>query len=182
MAALADEYLPSYTYDDYCQWEGEWELIGGIAYAMAPSPILTHQALASLLIQSIGKSLDDCTECMVVSEMDYKLADDTVLRPDIALICGQKEGAYIYKAPELIIEIVSPSTAVRDEKLKLSLYEAEKIPWYILLYPEDLRAKIFTLDGNRYEKVADVLEGSMDFDRIPCMATIDFDFVFERFR
>ena len=34
-----------YTYDDYIKWEGDWELIDGIAYAMAPSPLKTHQNL-----------------------------------------------------------------------------------------------------------------------------------------
>ena len=182
MGALAETYLPDYTYEDYRQWEGDWELIGGVAYAMAPSPILTHQALSSLLIQSLGKDLENCPECMVVSEMDYKLADDTVLRPDIALVCGQKEGAYIHTAPDLIIEVVSPSTASRDEKLKFSLYEAEKVRWYVLLYPEDLRAKIYHLEGSRYDKVADVLEGVFQFQETTCPVSIDFDFVFARFR
>ena len=34
-----------YTYDDYIHWEGDWELIDGIAYAMAPSPLKSHQNL-----------------------------------------------------------------------------------------------------------------------------------------
>ena len=119
---------------------------------------------------------------MVVSQMDYKIADDTILRPDIALVCGQKDGAYIKKNPELIVEIVSPSSAMRDEKIKFSLYEAEKVPFYVLLYPEDLKAKIYALQGNKYEKISDLLEGSFNFEGIECNAKIDFDFVFERFR
>jgi len=182
MGALAETWLPDYTYEDYRQWEGDWELIGGVAYAMAPSPILTHQALSMLLGTSLTKNLENCPECMVVSEMDYKLADDTVLRPDIALVCGQKEGAYIHSAPELIVEVVSPATASRDEKIKFALYEAEKVRWYILLYPEDLRAKIYRLEGSRYDKVADVLEGTFRFEGTTCPVSIDFDFVFERFR
>jgi len=39
------KYLPSYTYEDYKSWEGDWELINGIPYAMAPSPIKIHQKL-----------------------------------------------------------------------------------------------------------------------------------------
>ena len=39
---------------------------------------------------------------MVVSEMDYKIADDTIVRPDIALVCGQKDGAYIKKVQNLL--------------------------------------------------------------------------------
>ena len=182
MGLLKEEYLPNYTYDDYIHWEGDWELIEGVAYAMAPSPILTHQAISSLLIQTIGESLKNCKKCIVVSEMDYKLSDDTVLRPDIALVCGQKEGTYIKKSPELIVEIVSKSSASRDEKIKYSLYQAEKVPYYILLYPDDLKAKIYELQNNKYEKIIDLLEGTFDFKMLGCDANIDFDFVFERFR
>jgi len=110
------------------------------------------------------------------------LADDTILRPDIALVCGQKSGAYIKKDPELIVEIVSKSSAVRDEKIKDQLYQNEKVKYYVLLYPEDLKAKIYKLQNGKYEKIVDLLNGSFDFKNIECNATIDFDFVFERFR
>ncbi|HIP59675.1 MAG TPA: Uma2 family endonuclease [Campylobacterales bacterium] len=182
MSAVKKEYLPEYTYNDYINWEGDWELINGIAYAMAPSPILTHQAISSLLIQSLGGNLKECKNCMVVSEMDYKLSNDTILRPDIALICGQKEGKYIKKSPELIIEIVSQTSAKRDEEIKFDLYESEKIKYYILLYPQDLKAKIYELQHNKYEKIVDILDGSFEFKDIECNAKIDFNFVFERFR
>ena len=46
MGARKLEYLPYYTYEDYKEWEGDWELIEGVPYAMAPSPMKTHQALA----------------------------------------------------------------------------------------------------------------------------------------
>ena len=182
MGLRREDYLPHYRYDDYIQWEGNWELINGIAYAMSPSPIFTHQALSSLFIQSIGESLKNCKECMIVSEMDYKLADDTIVRPDIALVCGQSKGAYIKKAPELIVKIVSQSSVTRDEKLKFSLYQTEKVKYYILLYSEDLKAKIYELQDNRYEKIIDLLEGSFEFENFECNVKVDFDFVFERFR
>ena len=34
-----------YTYDDYCQWKGDWELIDGVPLAMAPAHMIQHQAL-----------------------------------------------------------------------------------------------------------------------------------------
>jgi len=104
------------------------------------------------------------------------------VRPDIALICGQKNGSYIKKAPELMVEIVSKSSAKRDEKIKHQLYQNERVKYYMLLYLEDLKAKIYKLKNGRYEKVVDLLNGSFDFKDIECTATINFDFVFERFR
>ena len=93
-AVTKEEYRPYYTYEDYKEWEGDWELIGGNAYAMAPSPRFNHQSIASLLIQSIGESIRSCKNCMVVFEMDYKISDDTILRPDIALVWAERGSIY----------------------------------------------------------------------------------------
>ena len=41
--ALRKQDLPDYSYSDYVKWEGRWELISGIPYAMSPSPIFFHQ-------------------------------------------------------------------------------------------------------------------------------------------
>lgn len=70
---------------------------------------------------------------------------------------------------------------MRDEKIKFELYETDKVKYYILLYPEDLKAKIYKLENSKYEKIVDLLEGSFIFEEIGCKAKIDFDFVFERF-
>jgi Uma2 family endonuclease len=182
MGVLKEEYLPHYTYSDYILWEGKWELINGIAYAMAPSPMFSHQAISTLIGSSLTKSLQGCKQCMVVAEMDYKLADDTIVRPDISLVCGQTEGTYIKTSPELIVEVVSNSSTLRDEKIKFNLYEKEKVTYYVLLYPEDLKAKIYHLKNGSYEKITDILEGNFAFQGLTCNTTIDFDFVFERFR
>jgi len=45
MGLLRDDF-PHYTYDDYKIWEGNWELIDGIAYTMAPSPIFEYQDIS----------------------------------------------------------------------------------------------------------------------------------------
>jgi len=47
MGVLREEDLPSYTYEDYKLWEGDWELIYGVPYAMAPAPMIKHQAISS---------------------------------------------------------------------------------------------------------------------------------------
>ena len=56
MAALRNGDLPSCSYDDYIQWEGEWELIDGIAYAVSPAPV-KRQTLRILLVHSLSTSL-----------------------------------------------------------------------------------------------------------------------------
>jgi hypothetical protein len=45
--SLVYKILPHYTYEEFCQWEGRWEIIEGIPYAMSPSPVPKHQRVAN---------------------------------------------------------------------------------------------------------------------------------------
>jgi Uma2 family endonuclease len=176
---VAIEY---YSYDDYVQWEGNWELINGIPMAMSPAPMRRHQSIASEIIRYIGNQLDTCPFCEVLGELDYKVNDDTVLRPDIVLTCGETNEAYLTKAPEIVVEIISKSTAKRDEKYKFDIYEAEKVKYYILVYPDDLKAKIYKLDGRTYDKQGDFLFDSYIFEETNCKVELNFTKIFKRFR
>jgi len=88
MGALTLEDI-HYTYDDYKLWEGKWELYDGIAVAMSPAPTRKHQSLASEIIYNIREELDECPKCEVLGEVDYKVSNDTILRPDVVLTCGE---------------------------------------------------------------------------------------------
>ncbi len=178
--ACQDEFL--YTYDDYAQWEGDWELIDGVPIAMSPAPTKKHQGLTSELIFQLKKQLVGCAECEVFGEVDYKIDENTVVRPDVVLTCGDEGEAYLTKAPEIVVEIISPSTARKDEHHKFALYEAEKVPYYLLIYPEDLRAKLYKLDGNGYDKQGDFFKESYIFSGLGCEVRLDFDHVFRRYR
>ncbi len=180
MAAALRVEPEYYTYNDYQHWQGDWELIGGIPYAMAPSPMFNHQYLLTIITAELFNQLIDCTQCKVVVEMDYKIKEDTIVRPDIAVVCGQKEGAYITKRPELIVEIVSPKQAKRDEEIKFSLYEAEGVSFYILAYPHDKRAKIYELTDQGYKKMGDFLDETAKLTIQECEVSIDFKKIFSR--
>ena len=56
---LAKKYPPSYTYEDYRLWEGDWELIEGVPYAMAPSPFGRHQRVVGKLIYQLAEQLEN---------------------------------------------------------------------------------------------------------------------------
>ena len=171
-----------YTYDDYKNWEGRWELIDGMPIAMAPSPTIKHQSLSFQISRALGNEIEDCTRCEVLFEEDWKIHDDTVLRPDVVLICDEPNDMYITKAPEIIVEVISKSTAKKDEKYKFSIYEKEKVPYYILIYPDENKAKIYKLTDNKYEKEGDFFSQSYIFENTTCKPKVDFDKVFKRFR
>jgi len=145
---LAERFLPHYTVQDYESWQGDWELIEGVPFALA-SPSYEHQLVAGKVFRHISQSLDGCPGCSVVYETDWYVSEDTVVRPDIMVLCGEvREKVYI--TPELIVEVVSESTEKMDERVKFELYEREGVPYYLLVYPEIRRMKLYRLLEGRY--------------------------------
>ena len=134
MAALV---LETYTYNDYKNWEGDWELIYGHPYAMAPSPVGKHQFIMMRIGFLLNKILDEkeCNKCYVLGEIDYIVSDDTVLKPDVALVCGELP-KFIKKPPVCVFEIISPSTKLRDEITKKEIYEKNGVKLF-LVYPDE---------------------------------------------
>ncbi len=123
---------------------------------MTPASTITHQALAGNILFELKNSAGKCTRCMVIGKEDYKLSDDTVLRPDVVLICDEPNEAYITKAPEIIVEVISKSTAKNDEGYKLQKYEVEKVIYYVIVYPDDLYAKVYKLEDGKYDNQGDL--------------------------
>jgi Uma2 family endonuclease len=187
MGALKLEDL-NYTYDDYKSWKGDWELIDGVAVArnsstsMSPAPMRKHQNLVGFIITELNNQLSECPMCEVVGEVDYKVNENTTLRPDIVLTCNEQNEAYLTKAPEIIVEIISKSTVKRDEVYKFDIYEAEKVKYYIIVYPDDLKAKIYKLDGKEYDKQGDFTIESYAFKDTTCKVSLDFEKVFRKYR
>ena len=176
MPAIAYEY---YSYEDYKNWEGDWELIDGVAYAMAPAPLITHQFIANMISFEMNKTLE-CEDCKVLSEVDYKVNEYTVLRPDVVLSCNDEGERYLTKAPKIVFEVISPSTARRDEEIKFKIYEEEGVEFYVLVYPNDLRAKVYKNIDGKFKKVGDFTKESFDFGI--CGIKVDFENVFRRLR
>ncbi len=170
-------YLPHYTVTDYERWEGQWELIDGIPYAMAPAPNVRHQLLSGRLLRYLDESLEDCPDCLAIMEAEWRIREDTVVIPDVAVIC-YSPGDYLTQAPKLICEVVSPSSHLRDEKIKFELYAQEGVLWYVLVYPDLPLAKIYRLQNGHYRKVRDIGQQRFAFDLNGCQAECDFGKVF----
>ena len=163
---------PRYTYEDYKRFEGDWELIEGFLYAMAPSPFGIHQKIMANLIYLFKEELDEC-ECDIYPELDYIVSENTVLRPDLAVYCEEIE-KYPKTTPKIVIEIVSSSTVDRDEKIKFSIYEKEKVDYYVLVYPDFKKVKIYK-NKDKFDKV---YEGDGKFKFELCDIEIDFQRAF----
>ncbi len=176
MGALKEEYLPHYTYEEYREWEGDWELIKGMPYAMAPAPSIRHQRISQKLAYLLEEALRQCKQCLALVAVDWKIAEDTVVQPDNLVICHTpRHAAYLTQAPTLIFEILSPSTRTKDTGLKFSLYEREGVRYYAIIDPDDRIVKIYRLNSEgRYIKMADVYEETIAFVLDGCDISIDF--------
>ena len=177
MGALKIEDLPSYTYDDYKEWEGEWELIYGLAYAMAPAPMIKHQSISNNIAWELKNALSDCKKCKALLPVDWKIAEDTVVQPDNSVICFEPTNeAYISKAPAIIFEVLSKATAKKDQTIKYELYEREGVRYYIIVNPDDKVAKVYELKEGRYVKLCDATDERVEFRIDACKDALSFDF------
>ena len=89
-------------------------------------------------------------------DLDWIIADDTVLRPDIMIVCDELKSDFLTFPPSLIVEILSPSTAMKDRTVKYEIYQQQKVKYYLLADPALNTIKIFVLGDNGYEeKVTD---------------------------
>ena len=147
-----------YTYADYTGWDAEsrYELIDGKAYMMS-SPTATHQRiLGSFFLQFnsflVGK------QCVVFfAPFDVCLnakgdEDDTVVQPDLIVVCDKSkiEKKRCNGAPDLIIEIVSPSTSRHDRITKLNKYLQAGVKEYWIADPDDQAVTVHMLENDRY--------------------------------
>jgi Uma2 family endonuclease len=173
------EDLPHYTYDDYVQWEGRWEIINGIPYAMTPAPVLKHQRLSLKIASQLDALLENCTKCSVYQAIDWQLTEDTVIQPDVLVTCGENPNEKKLEiTPILIFEILSPSTSRKDRVLKYQLYEKMGVKYFCIVAPETNSAEVFVLKKEKYRETEEFNKGRMFFDLGPCQIQFYFGKVF----
>lgn len=164
MLAYKDEYLPNYTYDDYKHWEGDWELIAGVPYAMAPAPTITHQEINLNIGFELKTKLKQCKKCTVLPEVDWKINDETVVQPDSLVVCNlANKGAYLSQVPSIVFEVLSPSTKGKDRNFKSLLYAQSGVAYYILVEPAGMFAEVYKLKNEKYRLEGEFKEESYTF-------------------
>ncbi|MCM1149411.1 MAG: Uma2 family endonuclease [Butyricicoccus sp.] len=148
-----------YTFADVLSWEenDRVELIDGAAYMMAP-PSRIHQEISMALAAQLYNFLEG-KKCKVypapfavrLFEKDGEAPEDvdTMVEPDISVICEKsKLDEHGCKgAPDLVIEILSPSTRRHDRLVKLNLYQRAGVREYWIVNPEEKTVQVFTQDG-----------------------------------
>ena len=170
----AVKILPHYTYEDYEQWEGRWELIDGVPYAMSPLPVPKHQRIASALLSEFFVALKNCKRCTVYQPLDYKIKEDTIIQPDMLVVCEPINKRYLDFPPSLVVEILSPSTALKDRHTKLEIYQSQNIPYFIIISPDKEEAEIYEINNSEYALIKSGHSFSYNFSFGDCEAGINF--------
>ncbi|MHB0937242.1 MAG: Uma2 family endonuclease [Armatimonadota bacterium] len=146
-----------YTYADIQSWpDGErWELIHGVAYDMTPAPGLKHQESLGALFAQLYTLLQGQPCRPFVAPFDVFLpkggeADediDTVVQPDLVVVCDRSRitESGIKGAPDLVVEILSPSTALKDQREKYILYQNSGVHEYWIVHPTDHTVMVYRL-------------------------------------
>lgn len=142
-----------YTYSDYLSWSDEerWELIDGKAYSMSPAPSFKHQNITGNFYHILKNKLKGKSCIPGIAPTDIVLSEHDVVQPDVFVVCDRKKitEANIQGAPDLIIEVLSPSTALKDKREKKRLYEKYGVSEYIIIDPIDYYVERFFLGKKR---------------------------------
>ncbi len=151
----------TYTVADYLSWQFDEmvELIKGHIFAMSPAPRSGHQRNSRNIVKNFLNLLPEYCGCeMFFAPFDVYLGGidgkkKTVVQPDICIICDSNkiEDRGCVGAPDLIVEITSPSTVKKDFNEKFNLYEEYGVREYWIVQPEAKQVLCFALNAeNKY--------------------------------
>ena len=128
------------------------ELIGGKIVAMSPRPMFNHNRIAGNLYVAFANYLRGHTCTPIMDGTDLYLSDENRFIPDMMVVCDrskiQSDG--VHGAPDLVVEVLSPSTAKRDRGYKKDVYEKSGVREYWLVNPADKSVEIYRLEGQSY--------------------------------
>ena len=142
-----------------------YEVIDGELY-LTPPPIVIHQRGGGRLYLVIGKYLDEHPIGEVfMAPIGVTLDGANGLQPDIVYVSNERRGVIkergIEGVPDLVVEVLSPSTEARDRGVKWRRYAAAGVPNYWLLAPRTLSLEVYALADAGYEPVGTHGPGSV---------------------
>ena len=148
-----------YTYADFLEWDENVraELLDGEVVMMAP-PLRRHQGNLTKLLYQIEDFLQGKPCKVYAAPFAVRLfpkknkSDTTVFMPDLVVVCDEKklDDQGCNGAPDLVIEIISPSTASYDRVYKFRKYQNAGVKEYWIVDPELKNVQVCILENSRY--------------------------------
>ena len=142
-----------YSVEDYKEWpdDEKREIIDGAIYDMSPAPRVKHQNIVGNFY--VNLKTHPKNPCYTgIAPTDVVLDDYNVVQPDLFIVCdGIKiTEDNIQGAPDLIVEVVSPGTEVKDRREKKRLYERSGVKEYLIVFPEREYVERYVLKEGKY--------------------------------
>ncbi|MCK6485067.1 MAG: Uma2 family endonuclease [Phycisphaerae bacterium] len=153
------------------------ELVDGVVI-VSPSPSYWHQKIVFEICRQIDDHLKRHPIGDFVQDIDVKLRDDLVYRPDVVFLSSAKAARVaerIIEPPDLVVEVVSPGSRSLDTQTKRADYQAAGVGEYWLIDPEQQSLRFFVLEDGTYREaspagdfyVSRVIDGlRLDVERI----------------
>lgn len=145
-----------------------YELIDGVV-RMSPSASFTHQLIAAEILIQIGAYLTKHPIGVATMEVDIKLADGCVYRPDVVFLNSEKAsrcGVHVTEPPDLIVEVISVESRIDDTETKRGRYEAAGVGEYWLIDPAREELTFLQHVAGRYVEMTPSQDG-FDSSAIP---------------
>ena len=152
------------TYDDFVQFPDDGkrhELIDGEHY-VTPSPNTKHQTIALNLAGHLWSYVHKHrTGRVFIAPFDVVFSDFDIVEPDVLFVSKARQAdvltaKHVRGAPDLVVEIGSPSTRKRDETIKRHLYERFGVTEYWVIDPELDTITVYRLIEGRFTRTAEL--------------------------
>lgn len=167
-----------YTYDDYLRWpEGQrWEIIDGVAFNMCPAPSTRHQTVTGNFFSHLCVKLSGQRCRVFIAPTDVKFSDTDVVQPDVLVVCDPAKitPGYIEGTPDLVVEVLSPTTSVKDLREKKALYQRYGVREYLAIDPLENFIQRFLLNNSGRYADAEIF-APQDRLHLAVLADIDMD-------
>lgn len=188
------DFNKQYTYKDYLSWQlkERVELIKGYIFRIAAAPIRDHQKISGKIFRAFSTFLDNKNCEVYYAPFDVRFYDtedpdksiSNVVEPDISVICDEEklDERGCLGAPDLILEILSPSTTEKDLTYKYELYESHSVKEYWVVSPTEKTLMIYTLDqSGTYQPSRLFVRGDVVRSSVLDGFVLDLSNVFEPF-
>jgi len=154
---MGTEVIPKLTFEQFRQLPSDgkrYELVYGEVH-VTPAPATRHQAVLQNLAVNLGYYvIKNHLGEVYTAPLDVRLGEDTALQPDLIFISDANAGIiqedWIAGSPDLVVEVLSPSTAAHDRATKLRVYTEAGVPEVWFIDPKAKTVEVLRLQGKKY--------------------------------
>lgn len=146
-----------WTYDDYAALPADgnrYEIVNGVLY-MSPSPSWSHQEIVGRFFRYLSSYAETAgIGGAFVAPLDVELAPNTVFQPDVVVLLKAShkklKEQHIVGAPDLAVEVVSPTSETHDRHRKITAYARAGVPEYWIVDPDSRTVEVLFLESGEY--------------------------------